>query len=130
MIRVNPKVLDFPSMEKDTAQYEAIRQHYLFLVLCQCDVSENFWIHDIQSDSLGDLNANLIGLGVQFVEHFEGDAAAITEVATQAQVTEHGEQVAGCRCRCTREDIAEHNWVAQQPSPKQKHSNPNTTGLK
>jgi CRP-like cAMP-binding protein len=30
MIRVNPKVLDFPSMEKDTAQYEAIRRHYLF----------------------------------------------------------------------------------------------------
>jgi len=30
MIRVNPKVLDFPGMEKDTAQYEAIRRHYLF----------------------------------------------------------------------------------------------------
>lgn len=30
MIRSNPKVLDFPSMEKDTAQYEAIRRHYLF----------------------------------------------------------------------------------------------------
>lgn len=30
MIRLNPKVLDFPRMEKDTAQYEAIRQHYLF----------------------------------------------------------------------------------------------------
>ena len=30
MIRRNPEVLDFPCMEKDTAQYEAIRQHYLF----------------------------------------------------------------------------------------------------
>jgi CRP-like cAMP-binding protein len=30
MIRLNPKVLDFPRMEKDTAQYEAIRRHYLF----------------------------------------------------------------------------------------------------
>ena len=30
MIRSNPKVLDFPRMEKDTAQYEAIRRHYLF----------------------------------------------------------------------------------------------------
>lgn len=30
MIRFNPKVLDFPHMEKDTAQYEAIRRHYLF----------------------------------------------------------------------------------------------------
>jgi len=27
---MNPKVLDFPRMEKDTAQYEAIRRHYLF----------------------------------------------------------------------------------------------------
>lgn len=30
MIRRNPEVLDFPCMEKDTAQYEAIRSHYLF----------------------------------------------------------------------------------------------------
>jgi CRP-like cAMP-binding protein len=30
MIRLNPRVLDFPPMEKDTAQYEAIRRHYLF----------------------------------------------------------------------------------------------------
>ncbi|MDJ0709401.1 MAG: Crp/Fnr family transcriptional regulator [Woeseiaceae bacterium] len=30
MIRLNPEVLDFPAMEKDTAQYEAIRGHYLF----------------------------------------------------------------------------------------------------
>ena len=30
MNRLNPKVLDFPAMEKDTPQYEAIRRHYLF----------------------------------------------------------------------------------------------------
>ncbi len=30
MIRLNPEVLDFPCMEKDTPQYETIRQHYLF----------------------------------------------------------------------------------------------------
>ena len=30
MIRINPEVLDFPCMERETAQYEAIRQHYLF----------------------------------------------------------------------------------------------------
>ncbi len=30
MIRMNPEVLDFPGMEKDTAQYETIRGHYLF----------------------------------------------------------------------------------------------------
>lgn len=35
MIRPNPKVLDFPRMEKDTAQYEAIRRHYLFSGLDQ-----------------------------------------------------------------------------------------------
>lgn len=30
MIRLHTKVLDFPRMEKDTAQYETIRGHYLF----------------------------------------------------------------------------------------------------
>ncbi len=30
MIRLNPEVLDFPRMEKDTPQYATIRQHYLF----------------------------------------------------------------------------------------------------
>ena len=30
MIELNHEVLDFPGMEKDTAQYEAVRHHYLF----------------------------------------------------------------------------------------------------
>ncbi len=30
MIRLNPEVLDFPCMDKDSAQYETIRGHYLF----------------------------------------------------------------------------------------------------
>jgi hypothetical protein len=48
------------------------------------DLAKDFWVHDIESDTLSDLNTNLIVLGVQFVQHLERDASTVTEVASEA----------------------------------------------